>query len=195
MPRALRVRQSQFPYHITNRSVNKMPFPIKPDKLWKLFSKRLHFCSFAFNIEIHAFVLMSNHYHLIVRCPDNNLSEFMTYFNREMSKEINILTNKINQNFGTRYYSTIVDDPRYYLTVYRYVYRNPVDAGLAKKVEDYPFSSFQFVLGKRKFEFPVFDYPVIESGHYLDLSWLNKDYQKNEKQKIRTALKKQYYKN
>lgn len=118
----------------------------------------------------------------------------MTYFNREISKEINFLSGKINQNFGSRYYSTVVDDPRYYLTVYRYVYRNPVEAGLAETVEAYPYSSFQFVLGKRKFEFPVFDYPVIESGHYLDLNWLNKSYKSDEKSKIRTALKKAYFK-
>lgn len=192
MPRAKRILQADFPYHVTNRTVNKVPFPLPLDELWRLFSKRLHFCSILFGIEIHAFVLMSNHYHMIVRCPENNLSTFMTYFNREMSKEINQFSGKINQNFGNRYYASVVQDPRYYLTVYRYVYRNPVDAGLSNSVENYPYSSFQFVLGK-KMEFPIYDYPIIESENYVDLASLNKDYKADEKRKIRTALRKTYF--
>ena len=185
--------QSTYPYHVTNRTVNKEPFPVKMDTLWEVFATRLHFCSFAFKIEIHAFVLMTNHYHLIVRCPENNLNKFMNYFNREISKEINMLTAKINQNFGSRYYSTVINDPRYYLTVYRYVYRNPVDAGLSDRIENYPFSSFQYVIGKKIWEFPVFDYPIVESKNYLDLNWLNKEYKTEEKKKIRTAMKRPYF--
>lgn len=192
MPRAKRILQSQFPYHVTDRTVNKIPFPISMEGMWKLFSRRLHFCSQLFNIEVHAFVLMTNHYHLLVRCPDNNLSQFMTYFNRETSKEINKISGKINQNFGNRYYASIIQDPNYYLTVYRYVYRNPVEAGLAKFVQNYPFSSFQFVIGN-KMEFPIFDFPITEAGNFNDLDWLNKDYKADERSRIRTALKKAYF--
>lgn len=151
---------------------------------------RLHFCSFAFQIEIHAFVLMKNHYHLIVRTPEANLSQFMCYFNRELAKELNRTTGRINQTFGNRYFASIAKDPRYYLTLYRYVYRNPIEAKACHKVEDYPYSSIQHVLGYRKMEFPVFDFPIVEGQWRQNLEWLNSDYKKDEKEQIRNALKR-----
>ena len=190
MPRALRVSQSEFPYHVTSRIVNKELFHVDMDRLWNFMSMRLHFCSFAFEIESHAFVLMNNHYHLIVRTPKANLSQFMCYFNRELSKELNRTTKRINQTFGCRYYASIVRDPRYYLTLYRYVYRNPVEANACQNVEDYKYSSLQQVLGKTKLDFPIFDFPIIESQAMNNLAWLNQNYKKDEKTLIRKSLKK-----
>ena len=158
--------------------------------LWKFISRRLHFCSFAFKIEIHAFVLMKNHYHLIVQTPRANLSQFMCYFNRELSKELNRATGRINQNFGTRYYASLVKDPRYYLTLYRYVYRNPIEAGACAKVEDYEFSSLRQVIGRSKMEFPIFDSPIVEGNSFMNLEWLNETSKSEERSQIRKSLKK-----
>jgi putative transposase len=193
MPRAKRILQSEFPYHVTSRTVNKENFRMELNKLWSLISLRLHFCSFAFGVEIHAFVLMRNHYHLIARTPNSNLSEFLCYFNRELSKEINRATGKINQTFGNRYYASIVKDPNYYLTLYRYVYRNPVEAKACKSVEDYEFSSLQNVLGNKKMEFPVFDYPIVDGQWLKNLEWLNSSYKTDEKAQIRRSLKRQIF--
>ncbi len=193
MPRARRILQSEYPYHITSRAVNKEHFYVDPKKLWKFISMRLHFCAFAFDIEIHAFVLMKNHYHLIVRTPKANLSQFMCYFNREIAKEMNRHTGRINQTFGNRYYASIVKDPRYYLTLYRYVYRNPVEAGICRFVQDYEFSSLKQVIGEAKMEIPLFDFPIIEGQWMRNLEWLNEDYQKSEKKLIRKSLKKTYF--
>ena len=190
MPRAHRILQSDFPYHVTSRTVNKDSFHVDMDLLWKFVSRRLHFCSFAFQIEIHAFVLMKNHYHLIVRTPNSNLSQFMCYFNRELSKELNRVTGRINQNFGNRYYASLVKNPRYYLTLYRYVYRNPVEAGACLKAENYQFSSLRQVLGSTKMEFPIFDFPIIDSNSLKNLDWLNESYGTEEKSRIRQSLKK-----
>lgn len=151
---------------------------------------RLHFCSFAFGIEIHAFVLMKNHYHLIVRTPNANLSHFMCYFNRELSKEINRTTGRINQTFGNRYYASLVKDPRYYLSLYKYVYRNPVEAGACEKVEQYMHSTLQHVLGNKKMEFPVFDFPIVDGNWLKNLDWLNENHKKEEREQIRQSLKK-----
>lgn len=193
MPRAKRILQSDFPYHVTSRTVNKETFYLDLERLWKFASMRLHFCSFAFGVEIHAFVLMRNHYHLIVRTPNSNLSEFMCYFNRELAKEINRATGRINQTFGNRYFSSIVKDPRYYLALYRYVYRNPVEANACKSVEEYEFSSLQHVLGIKKIEFPVFDYPIVEGQWFKNLEWLNASYKKKEKEEIRRSLRRQIF--
>lgn len=191
MPRNKRILQNEFPYHVTSRTVNKQNFPVDLENSWKIFSRQLHFCSFAFQIEIHAFVLMNNHYHLLVRTPNANLSDFMCYLNKEISKEMNRLTGRINQVFGSRYYSCIINDPRYYLTVYRYIYRNPINAGLCNKVQQYKYSSLNFVLGADVYKFPVFDSPIVESNNYTsNLNWLNQAYSQEEHKKIRNSLKK-----
>ncbi len=114
----------------------------------------------------------------------------MCYFNRELSKELNRTTGRINQNFGSRYYASVVKDPRYYLTLYRYVYRNPLDAGCCSRVEEYKYSSLQHVLGLKKMEFPIFDFPIIAGNSMASLDWLNQDYKKDEKDQIRRSLKK-----
>lgn len=115
----------------------------------------------------------------------------MCYFNKETSKEINRLSGKTNQTFGAPYYSTIIKDPRYYLTVYRYVYRNPVEAKICEKVQDYRYSSLKFILGEKVYDFPVFDSPIVEGRDFKNnLDWLNTDYSIDEKNHIRTRLKK-----
>lgn len=126
---------------------------------------------------------------MIVRTPNANLDQFMCYFNRELSKEINRATGRINQTFGDRYYPSIVKDPRYYLTLYRYVYRNPVEAGACEKVEQYEYSTLQHVLGNKRMEFPVFDFPIVDGNWLKNLNWLNEDYKKEEKEQIRQSLK------
>lgn len=194
MPRANRVLQSVFPYHVTLRSINKMDFGVEPSKLWGFSSDLLLFCTYAFKIEIHSFVLMSNHYHMILRTPEANLSQFMNYFNRELSREITYKTGRINQKFGCRYHSSIVSELGYYHRVYKYVYRNPVEAGICDRVEDFRNSSLNFILGREAYRFPVFDTYFESIDHHLpSLAWLNTPVDDLEKKSIKQGLKKPYF--
>lgn len=194
MPRMRRVLQPVYPYHVTIRSINKIQFEENVGKLWSFSCDLLLFCSYAFKIQIHAFVLMNNHYHMLVRTPDANLDKFMNYFNRELSREITFRTGRINQKFGARYHASIVGDLSYYHNVYKYVYRNPVEAQLCDRVEDYKYSSINFVLGREKYLFPVFDtyFETIED-HWPNLGWLNTSYEKVEIIKIKTGLRSPYF--
>ncbi|WP_081111818.1 transposase [Bdellovibrio bacteriovorus] len=60
-------------------------------------SNYLCFIHHAYKGEIYAFVLMSNHFHLLIRFPENNMSEAMTYFMRESSRMISRQAGRINQ--------------------------------------------------------------------------------------------------
>lgn len=161
------------------------------DQLWCFSSDLLLFCSYAFKIEIQAFVLMTNHYHLLVRTPEANLDKFMNYFNRELSREITYKTGRINQKFGARYHSSIISDLRYYHNVYKYIYRNPVEVKICDHVQDYKFSSLNFVLGRDLYKFPVFDtyFENIED-HWNQLAWLNTPHEKSLLKHIRSGLHK-----
>ena len=194
MPRVKRLLQSIYPYHVTLRSINKMNYEINIEKLWNFSSDLLLFCSYAFKIEIHAFVLMNNHYHMLLRTPHANLDKFMNYFNRELSREITFRTGRINQKFGARYHSSIIADLSYYHNVYKYIYRNPVESKICTHVESYKYSSLRFILGREAYRFPVFDtyFEHIED-HWPNLAWLNSSYEKTEAKKIKTGLRKTYF--
>ncbi len=73
-------------------------------EVWRIFESQLYFCKHAFNLKIYSFVLMSNHYHLILSAPDCNLSEAMQYFIREVSRELNRCGNRINRTFSSRFF-------------------------------------------------------------------------------------------
>ena len=174
MGRKRRILQDQYPYHVTVRGHNKDPFPLSIDLLWSHISDQLLFCSYAFKIEIHCFVLMTNHFHMIIRTPNSNLDTFMKYFMRNLSRDIERESHTINQKFGGRYFSAVINNNQYYSSAYKYVYRNPVEAGLSDKVENYPYSTVLFPIGFTKCLFPIFD-TRYESVNDIEsqLAWLN----------------------
>ena len=194
MPRFNRPLQADFPYHVTLRTLNKVKFPVETSVLWEFACDQLLFCSYAFRVEIQAFVLMSNHYHMIVRTPDFNLDKFLAYFHRELSREICIRSGQINHRFGGRYHSDVIDTNSYYGSAYKYVYRNPVTAGICSKVQDYPFSSLNFLTWQQAVRFPIFDtYFETLNTYDQNLSWLNTTFELNEYHQVKSALNPRPY--
>lgn len=186
--------QSVYPYHVTLRSINKMNFELSLDVLWDYICDQLLFCTYAFKVEIHSFVLMSNHYHMIVRTPNLNLDKFMNYFNRDLSREISLKSGRINQKFGSRYYATIIDNLAYYGHAYKYVYRNPVESGLCCSIQEYDFSSLNFITGRQSYRFPIFDtYFDTAASFEPTLAWLNQHYCPIQRYKIKSALRAKYF--
>ena len=144
MPRRKLIRQSQYPYHVTIRSNDKRTFPLRPEIMWELCYECLLYAKANCPVEINCFVLMKNHYHLLVTTPNSNLDSFMYFFNRKLSLEISKRASSINHRFANRYHWTIVDDITYLFNIYRYIYQNPVRAGQAELCIDYPYSSLRY---------------------------------------------------
>ena len=175
MPRKKTILQPDFPYHISARCINKEWFNLDLELVWSIFGDYLTILKYEFQFEIISFVLMNNHFHLLIRTPKSNLSEGMNYFMREVSKEISMKSGRINQTFGGPYYWCLLDTYVYFLNSYKYAYRNPVEAGLAPSCEDYPYSTLYGFLGFRKLLIPleldtVLFNPVLQTD---TLKWLN----------------------
>ena len=158
--------------------------------VWDIFSTNLYFASHCFGIKVHAFILMSNHYHMLVSAPQCNLSKAIGYFQKSCTNEINLRTGNINQLWGGRFGRSQIDSHKYLETAYKYIYRNPVDAGICSSVEDYEWSSLQFVLGRQRYEFPVYDDLVDEITSKAELVWLNQDPGEIKRQSVRRALRR-----
>ena len=173
MPRKKPIFDNFFPYHISARCHNKEWFRLDIDKVWSVTSDYLFFLHHAYEVKIHSFVLMNNHFHLIAHFPEGNISSAMNYFMRETSRVINFESNKINQVYGGPYHKSLITNPLYYLHAYKYVYRNPVEAGLAAKVEDYPLSTLPFKLGKAFSIIPIACDDTLSEDMESTLHWLN----------------------
>ncbi len=175
MPRKNTILQSEFPYHITARCINSDWFRLDIESVWSIFGDYLFILKHEFNFEIHSFVLMDNHFHLLLKTPSGNLSSGMNYFLREVSKEISFKTGRINQTFGGPYKWCIVNSYIYYLNTYKYIYRNPVEAYITPTCEEYPFSTLPHLLGFYKLNFPVEEDTLLFNPNLNcgTLEWLN----------------------
>lgn len=186
---------TEFPYHVSARCINRDWFAANLDVIWEIMTRQLYFMKLAFNVRIHAFVLMSNHFHLIVRTPDANLSEAMRYFMRETSREITFISGRINQTYGSRYHRSLLSSPLYFQHAYKYVYRNPVEAKICKRVEDYPFSAIPGLLGEKWLEVPIMDDENWGSlaAREMTLTWLNSQPSQENWGHIRKALRRKSF--
>ncbi|HWU43756.1 MAG TPA: transposase [Bdellovibrio sp.] len=183
-------RTSEYPYHVTARTVNKEWFDAPMDIVWGIFADYLHFIWMAYDVRIHAFVLMNNHFHLLISTPEGNLDEAMNYLLREVSKRLGEYSGKINQVFGGPYHWTVIKNTIHYQHTYKYVYRNPIHAGLVKSVEDYSFSTLRGLLGIDYLYVPAYDNLHLIQNPHQQLQWLNEAYEDDSKEAIRLALRK-----
>lgn len=188
MPRPKSILQSEFPYHVTARCINKEWFKIPLPLVWEIMSRQLNYISFAYHAEIISFVLMPNHFHLLISTPQSNLDKIMANFMKEVSRSINELSGRINQAYGARHFRGIIETDHYFLHAYKYVYRNPVEANLAQNCQTYPFSSLSFLLGYTKALFPVRYDPILFSNIEKTLSWINKKPKIEDWKKIADAM-------
>ncbi len=142
MPRKNLTISTDSPYHVMNRSNNREWFYIPIEKTWRIFCETMNESALQYRTEIHAFVLMSNHYHLILSTPQGNLDKFMRHLQTEISRRIQRVAGRTNHVFGSRYKWSLLQDAEGISEVYKYVLRNPVRAGMSDLVQGYPYSTF-----------------------------------------------------
>lgn len=196
MPRRPLFVTHQFPYHVTARSNNKEWFYLPLPICWRIFCSVLSANSAKYGTFVHAFVLMSNHFHLILTTPKVDLGETMRHILTEVSKKIQRKAKRINHVFGARYKWSVLDNPYSVGYVQKYVLRNPVRAGICSYVQQYPFSSITK-------NFPRAYPPLMESIESIwkyvprnleaRLKWLNTPAPKELEVLISRGLKKQNF--
>ena len=142
MPRKKIVYTHIYPYHIVARSNNKDNFYLPKEEVWKVVTKILNQASVKFEFLLHAFVLMDNHYHLLASASEKyDLGEVMCWIQKSVSRNINSKTGRINHVFGGPYRPTLIKNEFYYANTLKYIFQNPVKAGLVKRPEEYVYSS------------------------------------------------------
>ena len=140
---------------------------------WYYFLNKLSQTSREYDCDIHAYVLMTNHTHLLVTPKtQDNLSQMMrklgtcyvNYFNHNYDRTGSLLEG--------RFKSSVISDDDYFLICMRYIELNPVRAHMVKHPSDYEWSSYQAnAQGKKN---------TIISPHALYLSMAKEEHERNK---------------
>ncbi len=147
MARSLRIEYENAWYHVMNRGARKMDI-FNTDAERKLFLELLGQVHKRYQIEIHAYCLMNNHYHLLLKTPLANLSKAMKHLNGVYVQRYNKVNQIDGPLFRGRFKSIIVDANNYLLRLSRYIHLNPVKGNLVNRAEDYQWSSCAAYLGE-----------------------------------------------
>jgi len=145
MARPLRIEYKNAYYHVMNRGAAYRDI-FQHDEHRELFLELLREIHEMFRVEIHAYCLMDNHYHLLLSTPNSNLGRAMRHLNGVYTQRYNRLEKMDGPLYRGRYKAILIDADNYLLSVSRYIHLNPVEARLVKKPTDYMWSSYcQFV--------------------------------------------------
>jgi putative transposase len=184
MPRPPLIRTKHIPYHISSRTKFGEAFPISLEVVWKIMISELRNAQIKHGLAVHAFILMTNHFHLLAHTPKENLDQVMQEFLRNVSLRV-FRTIESKQLWAPRYKWCLISAYSHYLQVYRYLYQNPVRASLVQKIEDWNFSSLKEV------PFAIHSHvPMSFGGNEGELLWLNKIYSEEERKLIRLGLRR-----
>jgi putative transposase len=147
MARPLRI---QFPgawYHMMNRGASRQRIFLNENDR-KDFLNLLGETSDMFTIQIHAYCLLDNHYHLLIHTPQGNISRSMRHLNGVYTQRFNRKHGTDGSIFRGRFKAILIDADSYLLEVTRYIHLNPVRANIVGTPEQYPWSSHNAYLEK-----------------------------------------------
>ncbi|MCX7048931.1 MAG: transposase [Candidatus Sumerlaeota bacterium] len=170
MPRPPRIDRADGLYHVTSRGNGR-------EKIFHTNSDRLRFLSQlednldTYNCHLFAFVLMDNHFHLLIRTPEANLSRFMQRLVTSYAMYARYKHRKPGHQFQGRFKAKLIESDRYLRQVSRYIHLNPIRtkpcAKLSakerlQKLNDYRWSSYRSYIGAHAADVPVIERELLK---------------------------------
>jgi len=152
MARPLRIDYQDTFYHILSRGNEKREI-FYDEEDYLRFLQTLGKMVERFKVEIHAYVLMNNHYHLLLHTKESNLSRAIQWLGVSYSVWFNRRHRRSGHLFQGRFKSFLIENDRYFKAMCLYIHGNPVRAGIVKKLPDYRWSSYR-AYADRKYQFP-----------------------------------------
>jgi putative transposase len=142
MARLPRFVLPEYPQHVIQRGNNGQRILFDEADYWFLW-ERLGAAADKFRCDIHAYVLMPNHFHLLITPhSENGLGKLMQYVGRYYVRYFNERYDRTGTLWDGRYRATLIDPKGYANSCARYIEENPVRAGLVKDTAAYDWSSY-----------------------------------------------------
>ncbi|MCH7590354.1 transposase [PVC group bacterium] len=142
MSRPYRLQGKNILYHIISRGNDRRKIFLNT-KDYQKYLEYLQKAQDKYQCFFYAYVLMSNHVHLLIETSLPNISKVMHYINGSYTTYLNIKRRKSGHLFQGRYKSIVVDRDEYLKELTRYIHLNPVRAKIVKRPEQYLWSSYQ----------------------------------------------------
>ena len=140
LPRFSIPGQSQ---HVIQRGNNRDAIFVA-DEDYDFYLEKLKDACQKFQCEIHAYVLMTNHVHLLITpYSENGISKVMQSLGRFYVQYFNYQYRRTGTLWEGRYRATLLDSEQYLLICSRYIELNPVRAGMVLYAGEYPWSSYR----------------------------------------------------
>ncbi|MDY0184968.1 MAG: transposase [Desulfuromonadaceae bacterium] len=140
MSRPLRIEYPGAWYHVMNRGRRREDI-CQDEEDYLLFLNVLQDTAKMWNLNVSAYCLVSNHYHLLVQTPDGNLSRCMRHLNGVYTQRYNRRHSTDGQLFRGRHKAVLVEEDSHLLELLRYIHRNPIEACIVSELEAYKWSS------------------------------------------------------
>jgi putative transposase len=165
MSRPLRIQYENALYHVTCRGNARQSIFVN-DHDRRKFIEILERSLETYQVHLLAFVLMTNHFHILVRTPQANLQDFMRHFNVSYTGCFNKAHNRSGHLYQGRYKSFLVDKDSYLLQASRYLHLNPIHISRLKGtsfeekkeyLDTYQWSSYQDYVSSPRNVFLVTD--------------------------------------
>lgn len=151
MPRPKRIHYEGAVYHVTSRGNERRKIVMDDADRW-MFIRLLGEMIEENKVICHAWVLMDNHYHLLLETPEANLSLAMKHLNSLYTQRFNKKHHRSGHLFQGRFKALVVEKESYLLELCRYVVLNPVRARMVKSPGDWKWSSYRATAGIDKGE-------------------------------------------
>ncbi len=131
------------PQHVIVRGNNREPIFYR-DEDYQFYLEKLEQAFDKHECELHAYVLMTNHVHLLITPQkENSVSKALQMIGRYYVQYFNYTYERTGTLWEGRYKATLVDTEHYLLTCYRYIELNPVRANMVSHPSEYPWSSYR----------------------------------------------------
>ncbi len=148
MARPLRVDYPGALYHVTARGTERKAI-FRHDADREQFLAVLAHAVERYRLRLHAYVLMDNHYHLLVETPEANLSLALRHLNGVYTGAFNRAHRRVGHLFQGRFKAIVVDKESYLLELSRYIHLNPVRTTRRHPLGRYRWSSYWDYIGRR----------------------------------------------
>ena len=169
MPRQARKKSRSGIYHIMLRGINKQVIFEDEEDNSKFLETLKNYKAIS-EYKIFAYCLMSNHIHLLLKVEKEDIdliikrraSSYVYWYNWNHKRNGHL--------FQDRFKSEVVEDDSYFLTVIRYIHRNPIKAGTTKNIDGYKYSSYNEYIKEPIMVDTDFCFKIIDREQFVDFN-------------------------
>lgn len=172
MSRPLRIEFQGALYHVTSRGNARQDIYLTDADRQQFLNVLENVCQ-RFNWAVHAYCLMSNHYHLLIETPDGNLAKGMRQLNGVYTQDFNRRHKRVGHVYQGRYKAILVEQQAYLLELARYLVLNPVRAQMVRSAKDWKWSSYRATVAQ------------VDKPTWLNTDWILSQFAKTKKVAIK----------